>query len=375
MRIIVNGRFSDRKTGIGRIIENLFFHLQHLDKENEYFIFVNREFKDFIKFSNPNFHLVSNGISAKNVILNHLWTQTGFIYNALKYKADLIILPSITLYIFKIANTIYFQNDLIEYYIPNQKWFRLLFRKTVFPVILRLADKIVGISKNTVNDIKKIFSIPEEKLVTIYCGVNLDLFREISRIEAKRTIEKKYGIENDFILYTGTLTLPQKNLIRLVDAYKILKNEGITQKLVMVGNHGKDSHLIFERVNNLGIEDNVIFTGYVPDEDLPYFYNAASVFCFPSLYEGFGLPVLEAMACGCPVVTSNTSSLPEVAGDAALLVNPENTEEIGKAMSTLIMDGRLRNSCIAKGLNHVQKFSWKNSAEELLNVINSFSKK
>ncbi len=375
MRIVVNGRFSRRKTGVGRVIENLFINLQHIDKDNEYFIYVNKEFKDFIKFSNLKFHLISNKIPAGNMILNHIWTQTGFIYSTFKHKADLVILPGITLYLFKIAQTIYFHHDLIEYHIPNQKWYKLFFRKMVFPITLKLADRIVSVSKNTAEDIKKIFGISEEKISVIYNGVNVDLFRRLQRDEAKQYIAEKYNILDDFILYIGTLTLPQKNLLRLVDAYNSLVKRGRQEKLVMVGEKGKDAYLIFKRVEELDLTDKIIFAGYIPDDDLPFFYNSASVFCFPSIYEGFGLPVLEAMACGCPVVTSNSSSLPEVAGDAALLVNPGNAEEIGEALYRLIVDKQLRNNCINKGLEQVKKFSWYESSKKLFNLINSFKRK
>ncbi|MHA1783138.1 MAG: glycosyltransferase family 4 protein [Promethearchaeota archaeon] len=373
MRIVVNGRFGSNKTGVGRVIEGLFSHLQFLDNKNEYFIIVNKEFKNFLKFTNPNFHLISNGISARNMILNHIWSVSGFLYTALKLRADLIILPGIVLYPFKIAPTIYWQHDLIEYHIPNQKWYKLLFRRFTFPITLRKVDRIIGVSRSTINDIKKIFNISEDKLMVLYNGVATNLFKQMPREKAKEYLNRKYKLVNDFILYVGTLTLPQKNLLRLVNAYSILVNQGLNQKLIMVGGKGKDSHLIFKRVKELKLQNNVIFTGYVPDEDLPYFYNVAKVFCFPSIYEGFGLPVLEAMACGCPVVTSNTSSLPEVAGNAALLVDPYNESEIANAIERLLTDEQLRQECITKGLIQSKRFSWENTARQFLNLVDTLS--
>jgi len=374
MKIVVNGRFSDRKTGVGRLIEGLLVNLQKIDFNNEYYVYVNREFTDFIKITNPNFHLISNGIAAGNMIMNHIWTQTGFIYEIIKKKADIVLLPQINLFLFKLAPTILYQHDLIEYYIQNQKWYKMLFRKVTYPIGLKLADKIVGVSQNTINDVKKFFNVPDHKLNMIYNGFESRSFRPLDKSDAKSILKAKYGIDWKFILYVGTLTLPQKNLLRLVEAYDNILKKGINIKLVMVGRKWKDCEKIFNMVAEKGLNDSVIFTEYVPDEDLPYFYNSAEVFCFPSIYEGFGLPVLEAMACGCPVVTSNVSSLPEVVGDAGILIDPYNVNEISNALLKLLTDENLREKYIAAGLEQCKKFSWENSANMLFSLIESFKK-
>ena len=374
MKIVVNGRFSGRKTGVGRVIENLFDQLQHLDDENEYFIYVNKEFVDFIDVTNPRFHVLSNGITAGNSLLNHLWTQTGFLYNILKHRADMVILPQINLFLFKLAPTILFQYDLIEYHVPNQKWYKMLFRKMTFPVALNLADKIVCIAESGKNDVEKVFGIPDGKISVVYCGVDTKVFTQIDTQTASDFIRRQYDINDKFILFTGTLTHPQKNLIRLVEAYRILVDKGVTHKLVLVGGKGKDADLIIKRIDELQLAENVIISGYVPDEDLPYFYSAASLFCFPSLYEGFGIPVLEAMACGCPVVTSNTSSLPEVAGDAALLVDPYKADEIAEGLYQLVSNEQVRNKCIINGFQQVRKFTWDRAGRQLLDTIHEVAR-
>ncbi len=373
MRIVVNGRFSDRKTGVGRVIENLLVNLQKIDGENEYFVFVNKEFQNFIEVTNPKFHLISNGIPAGNMVLNHIWTQTGFIYNAIKYRTDVVLLPQINLFLFKVAPTILYQHDLIEYYTPNQKWYKLLFRKLTFPVALRLSDKVIGVSSNTINDIKKFFNVPKEKLHLIYNAADSS-FKPLDKKESKSIIKSKYGISDKFILYVGTLALPQKNLLRLVEAYGNILKRGAQVKLVMVGKKSKDSEKIFDLVAEKGLVGSVFFTGYVPDVDLPYFYNAADVFCFPSIYEGFGLPVLEAMACGCPVVASNVSSLPEVVGAAGILIDPYNISKLSGSLFQMVTDEKLRKRYIISGLEQCKKFSWKESAYQLLKIIEQIKK-
>ncbi len=370
MRIVVNGRFSGRKTGVGRVIENLFKALQHIDRKNEYFIYVNKEFGNFIRFTNPRFRLISNGIAGSASIMNHIWTQTGFLWSIIRHRADVVVLPQINLFIVKLAPTIIFQHDLIEYHIPNQKWYKLLFRRMAFPLALRLSDRIVSVSENTRTDVKKIYGVADEKLSVIRNGVDLELFKPKDRVAARSYVRSKFGVEQEYLLYTGTLALPQKNLLRLVDAFDLLVKRGAQHRLVLAGGEGKDANLIRRRVLDRGLTERVVFTGYVDDEDLPYLYSAADVFCFPSLYEGFGLPVLEAMACGCPVVTSATSSLPEVAGDAALLVDPLSIDAIANAIERLISDNALQQKCREQGLRNAEQFSWKRAAEELLATIN-----
>jgi glycosyltransferase involved in cell wall biosynthesis len=303
--------------------------------------------------------------------LNHLWTQTGFVCSIFAQKADLVILPQINLYLFKLAPTILFQHDLIEHHIPNQKWYKLLFRRLAFPLAMRLSDVIVNVSENTRNDVKHIYHVPDHKLAVIRNGVDLSLFRPVSREAAKQHVRSKFGIEDDYILYTGTLTLPQKNLLRLVDAYHALTLKGLRQRLVLTGGTGKDAHLIHQKVAELGLGHRVTFTGYAQDEDLPYLYSAATVFCFPSLYEGFGLPVLESMACGCPVVTSNSSSLREVGGDAALLVDPFDSGAIAEALYNLLINDELRLEYSARGLERAQLFTWERAGRQLLDTINA----
>lgn len=370
MKIVVNGRFSDRKTGVGRVIENLLIYLQRIDNRNEYFIYVNKEFEHFLENRSPTFHIISNGIPAGNMLLNHLWTQTGFIYAILKHRADVVLLPQINLYIFKLAPTILFQHDLIEYYVTNQRWYKMLFRRIAYPLAIKLSDRIIGVSENTVRDIKKFFNVPDSKLDLIYNGAD-DSFKPLDRKHSKKYISDRYGINDNFILYVGTLTLPQKNLLRLVEAYEKVIKKGIDVKLVMVGRRWKDCEKIFDLVAGKGLQNSVIFTEYAPDEDLPYFYNSAEVFCFPSIYEGFGLPVLEAMACGCPVVTSNVSSLPEVVGDAGIMIDPYSVEELSGALLKMLTDEKARERYIAAGLEQCKKFSWEESAKKLLQIIQS----
>jgi glycosyltransferase involved in cell wall biosynthesis len=239
----------------------------------------------------------------------------------------------------------------------------------IFNYFKKNASLIIAISENTKSDIVKYLHIPEDKIRTIYCGVG-DEFRRIEDVQYLKSRLKGIGIDYPYILYLGTLE-PRKNLERLIEAFiQLKKGKRINEKLVVSGLKGWGYQSIFDRVASSSIEKEVIFAGFVPNEFLPFLYNGASAFVYPSLYEGFGLPVLEAMACGVPVVTSNVSSLPEVAGDAAVLINPYSVDELADRIWRILSYEDLRNSCITKGIERAKSFTWERCAMETLKAFN-----
>ncbi|MBC7226910.1 MAG: glycosyltransferase family 4 protein [Thermoflexales bacterium] len=269
---------------------------------------------------------------------------------------------------FSRIRTVFTLHDLIflfhpETHKPLNRWFLTL----MMPRFLRAADAVIAVSECTKRDAVRAYGIPEEKITVIYEGVSLR-FRPADP-EAVRVVRAKYGLPEHFILYVGTIE-PRKNLTALLEAYAALqaRNTQYATRLVIVGKKGWLYEGFFRRLRELGLEEHVHFTGYVPDEDLPALYSAADLFVFPSLYEGFGLPVLEAMACGVPVVCSNTSSLPEVAGDAALLVDPADVRALAEAMERVLADEALRATLRTRGLERARQFTWEATARRTLEV-------
>jgi len=240
------------------------------------------------------------------------------------------------------------------------------------------ATKILTISQASKNDIIRYYKVPEEKVVVTYPGLGQKLATtETWKImENTKKIKKKYGIEGDYILYVGTLQ-PRKNLSRLIEAFGKLKTQnlpagrqGSKLKLVIAGKKGWLYEDIFQKVKDLDLEKYVIFTGFVPDKDLPALYQGAKCFVLVSLYEGFGIPVLEAMSLGCPVVISNVSSLPEVGGKAAIYVDPYSVKDIARGIKeALELNDADRQNLVKKGLEQVKKFSWEKCAKETLRVL------
>jgi glycosyltransferase involved in cell wall biosynthesis len=185
-------------------------------------------------------------------------------------------------------------------------------------------------------------------------------------------VQQKYNLPPKFILYVGTIE-PRKNLSRLLEVFRELLNNNLEVKLVIIGKKGWLYEAFFNKLQTLGLEDRVIFPGYVEEADLPACYQLAKVFVFPSVYEGFGLPPLEAMACGIPVISSNSSSLPEVVGDGGLLVGPNDTQAWVTALTRVLTDTELQRDLRKRALAQAQKFSWANAANEMKAVYQTLS--
>ena len=227
---------------------------------------------------------------------------------------------------------------------------------------IRRASHIITVSQHTKNDLIEHLGIPEAKIDVIYNGID----HSILRPNAVRLVDQPY------ILYVGS-ERPRKNLARLAEAFALLKKEFPELKLVKVGEPGRFSDYrrsLLKKLDTLGITGDVIFVNYASEQDLACYYSSAVLLAYPSLYEGFGLPPLEAMACGCPVVTSNNSSLPEVVGKAGILVDPYNVNELAMAMREVISDNKLREDMVARGLEQAGKFSWEKTSRQTQAIYN-----
>ncbi len=237
----------------------------------------------------------------------------------------------------------------------------------VVPRCVAKADLILADSGNTCDDLISLLGVGRERIRVVYAGVE-ERFRPGVPEEQLETVRRKYCLDAPFILSLGTLE-PRKNYRRLLSAYDLLRAEGeVSHQLVIAGEVGWLYEQIFEQAKALGSSADVRFLGFVDDEDLPGLYQLSDLFVFPSLYEGFGLPPLEAMACGVPVVASDRPCLPEVLGSGALMVDGENVEELADAMGRVLEDNDLRRDLIRYGLERAERFKWTDAARALLDV-------
>jgi glycosyltransferase involved in cell wall biosynthesis len=246
-------------------------------------------------------------------------------------------------------------------------------KRIFFPTAIRLsarnADALIAVSENTKKDAVRLLGVPEDKITAIPHGVGEE-FHPISDARLLEDIRLKYSLPQDFILNVGVVE-PRKNLTLLLKSYQRLRLQGISLPLVIVGSLGWMYEDVFRLAESLGIKEQVHFTGYVPTRDLPIIYNLSRVFVYPSIYEGFGLPPLEAMACGIPVITTAVSSMPEHVGDAGILIPPQDEKALTNALQKLINDSTLQEELSSKGPERASQFTWKRTAQETLKVYES----
>ncbi|MEW6608544.1 MAG: glycosyltransferase family 1 protein [bacterium] len=370
MKIGIDARSLIRKerAGLEQYLANLISHLEKIDNENQYFLFFNfirPQYQRFLpQFTSNNFHNVVCPIPSK--IMTRLFKASLPIESCLG-KLDVfhaprhLLLPSIW------AKTVLTIHDLM--FIDHPEFLKLEWVKSLEKEVhkgIKRANLIISVSLFTKNRILENWKkMSAEKIKVIYSGVN-ECFYPIEDKVIIDKIKHKYGIKNRYILFVGNVE-PKKNLIRLFEAFSQVKNSIDGYNLVIAGG-GWAFDKLFQKVKESNLQKDVIFTGYISDEDLPALYSGAEIFVFPSLYEGFGLPVIEAMACGTPVITSNSASLPELARDAGILIDPFKVEDIAGAMYQLLTDTNLKMKLKEKGLQRAKLFSWEKTASETLAV-------
>ena len=235
------------------------------------------------------------------------------------------------------------------------------------PKGLRRADRVITDTQYSKQDLVRVYDIDPERIEVIPLAAD-PRYRVLDRDQCQATVSKRHDFSEPFILYVGTLQ-PRKNVAVLIEAYAMFRRRsGFKHKLLLVGKPKYKYESVFEAIRKSGYEDDIIFAGFVPDEDVPVYYNAADIFVFPSLYEGFGLPLLEAMACATPLISSTSSCLPEVAGEAALLADPEDPEQFAEHLENILSDETLAKEMREKGLRRAAEFSWDRTAQDTLAV-------
>ena len=242
------------------------------------------------------------------------------------------------------------------------------------PNIIPNCNGIITVSEFSKKDISRSFGFPKDKIYVTPLAAE-DIYIPLSKNNCKSILQNKYSLSEKFILYVGGFS-PRKNILGLINSFYMLKsNIRKNMKLVITGKKGFSYDIYIKQVIKLNLENDVIFTGFIPLNDLPIFYNAAEMLVYPSFYEGFGLPPLEAMACGTPVITSNLTSIPEVCSDAAVLINPYNLNELSENMERILTDTKFSLSLMKKGLIRSLTFSWLNTGRDTIKAYSDICSK
>lgn len=362
--------FVENKGGPEYYTYHLIKNISKIDKKNQYILYLYKNQSKLIDFYlPPNF-------SVKEINLPYLWTQVGLAQKAICGNLDLLFVPAHTLPVIlrllkpnlPIVVTIH---GLEGRFLPHSgKKYAHIYRNWSITWAIKLATHLICVSNYTKTDILKHYKIKEKKLTVIYEGVDRIFFKRQSKSKILQILSK-YGIKKPYILFVGTVQ-PRKNLIRLIKAYAMLTDTKYSNiDLIIAGKLGWLYQNILKAPKRYQVEDRVKFIGRVQDADLPALYTGAELFVLPSITEGFGLPVLEAQASGCPVVTTAVGAPKEIGGEAVVAVNPFSALSIKEGIVKVLQNPRLRQNLIKKGLKNAQKMTWRATA---YNTIKLFSK-
>jgi len=367
LRIGLDGRASKwyRGTGIGNYTYQLISNLAKQDKQNDYIIFMPED-------SNLEFNSRDN-FNIKNISANksdNFWDEVNIPNILGDNQVDIYHVPQngIGLPNEKVCPFVITLHDVIPLKMPEtvgENYLRIFNRE--IPEIIKKCDGIITVSNYSKQDIAKTLSFPEDKIYVTYLS-NEKMYKRENKDYSKIIMRNQYGIEGDYILYVGGFS-PRKNILGLIRAYSYLVQKyNVKEKLVIAGKKGKSYSIYKDEAIKYKIEDKVLFPGFIELNHMPYLYSACELFVYPSFYEGFGLPPIEAMACRVPVIASNVTSIPEVIGDAAVLVDPYDIIDIAEGMRKVLCDDSLKKKLIIKGLDRISKLSFKKTAIETIKI-------
>jgi len=369
---VIPGRVAGGTT----YLVNLIQQLAEIDDNNQYVLFLSPANTDVFKTNKPNFERVILPVNTKNKPARVLWEQVVLPILFFVKRIDLMFFPGNIMSLLTSCKTVLTVHDLSTlYYLKNfptyakeghLSYAKILKQLSKYSV--RKASGVITISEFSKSEILHHFNVQQNRITVIYLGRAIPKRESVSK-DQESLIMSRYGISVPYILYVGVLA-KHKNLERLVKAFAILKRKNqLDYQLVLVGGKGSATNDIGRTIKNEGMNSEVILTEFVPVEDLHVLYRNASLFVFPSLYEGFGLPLIEAMSHGVPIVCSSAGPLSEVAGNAAIFFDPLDVNNMAHAIERVLKDLDLKNKLIKRGYERVKNFSWENTARKTLAVF------
>jgi glycosyltransferase involved in cell wall biosynthesis len=394
---------SENITGIGNVTLHYIRELQKIDADNRYFIYTidglrhvdiregrwehiqyNCRIKNIkydvtsvwkkLRENSPRtasslariyyLRILKMALEAIDAVCLHVWLASSLRKNRIDVYFGTFA-DFFPFFFFHPVRTIWLIHDLVWKLFPETQQTNTLVRNRLIVRNMNRADLLLSVSDSTRSDLISLLNV-RKKIITLHNAADRSIFHRTDDASINR-VKRKYGITKKYMLSVCTLE-PRKNLTSLLEAYAMMDDRGRHQ-LVLVGMSGWKNTALFGLIEDHPAKEGIVITGYIPAEDLAPIYTGAEVFVFPTLYEGFGLPVLEAMQCGCPVISSATSSIPEVAGDACMLVDPQDVPGLASAIQKVLSGGSVRNEMVRKGLARSRLFSWEKSAERLLEIL------
>ena len=368
MKIAINLLpFRKKLAGAGKYAHKIVWELSKIDTFNDYYLFVTQEGKQNFEISAANFHFVLAKFNPNAFVYRILWEQFIFPFKLKKLKPDIVFTPSVAVPFFYKGKFFTTVHDL-AYKKNKQKYsfMRRIYLAAVTKMAVNKSEVIFTVSNFSKKEIEKKFKVKSNKIVLTNNGVD-EIFLNNYNLEMIDEFKKKYNLPAKFILYVGAIE-PGKNLDRLFIAFQeLLKKHNTEIALVLTSGVGSKNKKLIELIEVLGIQNKVIFLPYISEHDLPLLYKSSQMLAYLSVYEGFGIPVLEAMAAGIPVITSKSEAVMEFSEKAVVSVNPENVDEIVNNIYKILTDEEFVSSKISHGKIVAEKFKWSDSAKIILN--------
>lgn len=360
------------KSGISRYIITLLKELQRYSDEHSFEILTYESEKSIFIPKDSNFSCRSFSEKWRSPVKNIFWHQACLPRHAKKY--DIMFLPAANrrLPAFCATKTVGTVHDFSSIHVAKKyNLARDVYIKKVLPFLVRRLDYVLTVSESSKKDIVEFAKVPEDRVTVTPLGADENTYRPLDKEMAHKEVAKSYNIGSaPYILYISRIEHPGKNHANLIRAFELCKkNHRVPHKLLLAGSDWSRAEEVKGIAAKTSCKDDIVFTGFVKDELLPFLYNGCDVFAFPSLYEGFGLPVLEAMSCKVAVACSNISSLPEVAGNAALMFDPYNVEDMYNKIYAIISQSDVKEKCINAGWQQAQKFRWSLTAQKTMEVF------
>lgn len=378
MRIGISAFAGDGgRSGISQYMAQIVSRLAAKAPQHRFVAFVGAEDADWVRGWDPHIEVVPFSRAVSHPIGSIAWHLLGFRPALRRHRCDLAFMPAANRrlawsYGVPSLGTVH---DFSQLHVP-QKYDRLrtFYSLRVLPAMMRRLDRVVAVSDATRRDLEGFARVPPARIHVIHNGADLQRYtphgRAAARAEVQRWLGDRLPPDAPYLLYTARLEHPGKNHVRLLEAFAQLRRErGLPHRLVLAGSRWNGADAIDAKAAALELGGAVVFPGFVPDALLPALYRAADAFVFPSLFEGFGIPVLEAMASGTPVCAAERASIPEVLGDAGVLFDPEAPRAIAAALARLLDDTALRERCVARGLERCRRFTWDRAAEATLAAL------
>jgi glycosyltransferase involved in cell wall biosynthesis len=374
MKIGISAFATDSgKSGISQYAANVVGRMVELAPRHDFVAFINRADAAWVRSWHPRLEVVALPDWTGHPVAGILWHLTSLPGMLRRHRCNLAFMPAgnrrlAWSYGMPSVGTVH---DFSQLHVP-QKYdaARMFYIMRILPRMMRRLTRVISVSESTRCDLESFARVPAERIRVIYNGADLQRFTPRTAKSARADLPPELHIPERYVLYIARLEYPGKNHVRLLEAFAALKRAtDLPHKLVLVGGRWDGAEIIEERVAELGLSDMVVFPGFVPNEAIPALYAAADAFAFPSLFEGFGIPVLEAMASGVPVCAANTSSIPEVVGDAGLLFDPLDVASMTECLVHLLREEPLRQRLIARGIERAAGFTWDRAAKETLEEL------